>query len=286
MKVAVLDIGSNSVRLMLWADGKTLYKRLKSTRLGEGIALCPVLRQEAIGRTVSAVVEFYRTAQSDGAERFYAFATAAVRSAKNGGEFVACVKEACGVSVDVLSGEEEAFLALDGALGGADGTVIDVGGASTEVCVRQGGAPVCSVSMDIGAVRLKDLCGEDKSLLREEIDRALCGLAGIKPCLPAVAVGGTATTLAAVKLGLKEYDTNVVQNVRMSTREIALLSDRLFSLSPEERKSLAGMDVRRTDVIAGASMLLLRLAERLGLTEIFVSDRDNLEGYLFRRVFQ
>ena len=92
-KAAVIDIGSNSVRLMLWADGKVLYKTLKTTRLGEGTAFSPVLKEEAIDRTADAVAEFSLQARKEGAEEVFAYATEAVRSARNGGAFLERVKE-------------------------------------------------------------------------------------------------------------------------------------------------------------------------------------------------
>ena len=139
MTIAIIDIGSNSVRLMLWADGKTLFKKLKSTRLGEGLSFAPRLLPEACERTAQAVAEFVKDARLDGAERVYAFATAAVRCAENGAVFTNMVMDTCGLEVDVLSGEREAQMGLCGALGNSDGGIIDVGGASTEVTLRVNG---------------------------------------------------------------------------------------------------------------------------------------------------
>ena len=104
-KTAIIDIGSNSVRLMLTAGGKVLYKTLNTTRLGEGIASSPLLKESAIVRTADAVAEFAARARAEGAEEVRAFATAAVRSAENGADFVARVKARCGLGVEVLSGE-------------------------------------------------------------------------------------------------------------------------------------------------------------------------------------
>ena len=280
MKTSVIDIGSNSVRLLLWADGKTLYKRLISTRLGEGIAFSARLNAEAIERTARAVALFFDEGKKEGANVF-AFATAAVRSAQNGGEFCARVKELCGLEVDVVSGEEEAKLGLCGVLNDMDGAILDVGGASTELCVKQG-KEVFAHSLNVGAVRLYDLCGDDKARLAPVIERE------IKPFTrlfqgKLYAIGGTATTLAALKLRLKEYDANKVQDCVLSRGEVSALCDKLFSLSAEERKGLAGMDARRADIIAGGALLILKVMEILSIEEIVVSDRDNLEGYLILR---
>lgn len=140
MKYAVIDIGSNSVRLLLWADGSALYKKKSTTRLGEGLSLTGSLSQAAMQRSAEAVCRFAEEGRAAGA-RVLAFATAAVRRASNGAEFVARVLDACGVRIDVLSGEREAEAGLAGALRGEDGAVIDIGGASTEVIVQRGAKP-------------------------------------------------------------------------------------------------------------------------------------------------
>lgn len=280
MKLAVIDIGSNSVRLMIWADRTSLYKRVNTTRLGEGIAQSGTLGADAMRRTVVAVADFYAQARAEKAERIYAFATAAVRSAKNGGEFCNLVKENCGLLVDVVKGEEEARLALLGALGGKDGGVIDIGGASTEVCFCLNGERTFTVSLDIGAVRLFDLCGDDKNKILQEINARIAPLTAVRFAGKIYAVGGTAATLASVKLGLPEYDAKKIQDTEFSAEEAQTLAEKLLSLTVEERKAIAGMDKNRADIIAGAALLFSEILKKLKLESILISDRDNLEGYL------
>lgn len=283
MKKAIIDVGSNSVRLLLWADGTTLYKKILTTRLGEGIAHSSVLKEEAIMRTAEAVRLFSEEGQRAGAEVFV-FATAAVRSAKNGADFCARVKRVTGLEVDVVSGEEEANLALTGALGHGDGAIIDIGGASTEVCVRAGGKKTFSTSLDIGAVRLFDLCGDDPEKLSRAVANAVFLLKGVCPQGRVVAVGGTATTLAALKLQLTEYNAAAVQDLPLSIAEVRQMAETLLSMRTEERKRLPGMDPRRADIIAGAAYLLFAVMASLNIEMVEVSDRDNLEGYLYGRV--
>ena len=158
---AIIDIGSNSVRLMTMADGKVFYKVLITTRLGEGLASSNLLKAESIERTARAVETLQKKAKDEGAKNVYAFATAAVRSAKNCKDFVQRVDELCALKVDVVSGEMEAELGAKGAVGKRDGALIDIGGASTELIVQKAGAIVYKKSIDVGAVRLKDLCGRD-----------------------------------------------------------------------------------------------------------------------------
>ncbi len=278
---AIIDIGSNSVRLMIWADD--FYKRVNTTRLGEGLALSGKLKPEAIARTAQAVKAFAEEGRSLGAP-VHAFATAAVRSARNGADFCAAVKKLCGVEVDVVSGEEEALLGLSGALGAeADGGIIDVGGASTEVCIRRGGKIVFSVSLPVGAVRLYDKCGEEREKLLAEIGAKIAPLGGALPVGKTYAIGGTGSTLASVLLGLEAYDAQKIQNFYMPQAQISALADRLLSLTVEERKAIKGMDERRADIIAGGALLLGEIVKKLSLGGVYASDRDNLEGYCYLR---
>lgn len=283
MKYAVIDIGSNSVRLMLVANGKVLYKRLNTTRLGEGLASSTLLKREAIERTENAVATFYQIAKEEGAEKTYAFATAAVRTAENGGKFVESVKGLCGLDVDVVSGEKEAELGILGALGFGDGAVIDMGGASCELAIKAGGKIIYKKSVDIGVVRLKDECGTDTIKLCKA---ATCAAEkyGAIPKIQAVhAIGGTATTLGALALGLTEYDGERVTGTEITQVWLEKISDKLLSMPIEEIASLPCMPKGRADVIAGGAFALATIMQKLGIEKMIVSDRDNLEGYAIEK---
>lgn len=284
MKTAIIDIGSNSVRLMLWADGKTLFKKVKTTRLGEGLDGSGCLSAVPVERTVRAVGEFAAEARQSGAEVF-AFATAAVRSAGNGREFCDYVKKLCDLDVDVISGQQEAFLAVLGVLGKDDGGVIDIGGASTEICIAEDGKEIFSHSLNVGAVRLHDSCGENVRKLASRIESEIAGLPSAGGKL-FYAVGGTASTLACLKHALARYDPAVLQDTVLSVAWVKEMTEKLFSLSAEKRRAMRGMDPARADILAGASLLLQKIMEKMGLDEVRFSDRDNLEGYLAFRGLQ
>lgn len=281
MKIGIIDIGSNSVRLALTADGKTLYKRIETTRLGEGLSFSGRLSDEAILRTAKAVDAFKKVAVSDEAEEVYVFATAAVRSASNGSDFVRFAKERYGIDVDVISGETEANIGLLGALGNGDGGIVDLGGASCEVTVRKGGKILYSKSVDIGAVRILDMCGRDKQRIENYISEKLPLYGNFDAsAFNMYAISGTATTLAAIKHELIEFDPRITHGTKISTEEIGTLSERLLSLPVEEVKKIAGVAVWRADIIGGASIFLYRLLQYLHIKEVTVSENDNLEGYL------
>lgn len=281
MKTGIIDIGSNSVRLALTADGKTLYKRIETTRLGEGLSSTGRLSEEAIERTAKAVASFQKAALSEGAERVFVFATAAVRSSSNGTDFLKFIKDKFGIDVDVLSGETEANIGLLGALGYSDGGIIDLGGASCEVTVRSGGKIIYAKSVDIGAVRILDVCGRDRKKIENYIAQKLPDYGNFDASPYSMfAVSGTATTLAAVKHSLVEFDPEITHGTKISAEEIGALADKFLSLPVEEVKKIAGVSVWRADIIGGASLFLYRLLRYMKISEITVSENDNLEGYL------
>lgn len=279
MKLAIIDVGSNSVRLMLWVDGKTLYKKVITTRLSANLAQSGILSEESIARSLEAIKGFCSEARREGAF-VYAFATAAVRSAQNGGDFCRRVKECCGIPLEVISGKDEAQLGVLGALGNDDGGMIDIGGASTEVCLRSRGEIVFSVSMNIGAVRLYDLGKDDMLKTAEVVDMAIRPLGGAIPTGKLYAIGGTASTLAAIKLGLSNYDPEALHHLPLPLEWVKSMADDLFSMTVGERLKIAGMDAARADVIAGATYLLCEIMKKLSCKEVYFSDSDNLEGYL------
>lgn len=281
-KYAVIDIGSNSVRLMLVADGTVLYKAVETTRLGEGLASCTTLLPQAIERSAKAVADFYFRAKQEGAESVYAFATAAVRTASNGAEFVSEVQRLCGLQVEVISGETEAEIGILGALSYADGMVIDIGGASTEIVVQKSGEMLYKKSVNIGVVRLRDACGLEKEKLQKAAQTATAQF-GAVPKAKAYAIGGTATALAAWYLGLKAYDANAVTGTEISLNSMQKMADKLLGLSPQEIYASSCMPKGRADVIAGGAVLLCTLMQTLGIDSVIVSDRDNLEGYATKK---
>ena len=282
-KYAVIDIGSNSVRLMFVADGKVLYKTLQTTRLGEGLAEKPLLKPEAIERSALAVSTFYKKAIEEGAEKVLCFATAAVRSAENRQLFLDRVYALCGLTIDVISGEEEAEIGILGALGNHDGGVIDIGGASTEIVVKKAGALIYKKSVNIGVVRLKDMCGRDRLALEKVADEASKQYGEIPLGDTIYAIGGTATTLAAQVLGLENYSSEAITGAVVTMADIEALTDKLLSMSVEEIANLPCMPKGRADVLTGGAVLFTRLMKNLGFNRLIACDRDNLEGYAIKK---
>ena len=280
MKISAIDIGPNSVRLALVSDGKTLYKRIRTTRLGEGLSFSGSMKDEAIERTALAVADFVNCAKAEKTDKLYAFATAAVRSASNKAQFLARVKELCGLEIDVISGETEAKIGILGALGNNDGGIIDVGGASTEVTFRAGGRTVYSKSVNVGTVRLFDLAARNKQqLLRiisekiEEYDEFSAENVNMR------AIGGTATRLAAIKHNLLQYTPDVTDGTNFTVGELEKYADGLLS-TPVEIIRANTICSASAEVIGGGCLLLAEIMKKFKIKSLTVSERDNLEGYI------
>lgn len=279
MKICAIDTGSNSVRLLMWADGRSLYKKIETTRLGEGLAATGRISEAAMRRTALAIGKFADEARAQGADRIYVFATAAARRAENGAKFVRLVEQTCGLETDVLSGEEEARLGFIGALGGKDGGIIDVGGASSEVTVGRGGKILYAKSLDLGAVRLTEMCGGDAEKTRNVISSRLC-IYGEIPKTEMTAIGGTATSIVALEKKLTVYDPRAVHGTVLTAKCIFGWADKLLHMTQEERLALPGMDPRRADILGSGALLLAMIAEYAGADKVTVSEADNLEGYI------
>lgn len=277
--LAILDIGSNSVRRMFVNEHGKRDKVTVSTRLGEGLSFSKTLQESAMCRTINAIVTLYSDAVKSGAKSVYAFATAAVRNSDNGHIFVERVKSEIGLAVDVVSGEKEAELSLNGALSGADGGVIDVGGASSEVCFKSGGKISYEYSLPIGAVKLFDGYGRDYAAIKGVVANLMPRYGDI-PHGIYKSVGGTATSLAAVDLGLKEYDAELVDGHYICLKRLNEIVDMLFKLSPDEISNKYCIGKKRSDIIAGGGAIIIEILKYAKLDGITVSESDNLEGYL------
>ena len=283
MKYGVIDIGSNSVRLLLWADGSSIRKSVYTTRLAEGISFQPDLLPQAMERSIEAIEDCILQSKQFGVDKLFAFATAAVRGARNGGEFVQKVYDRLHIQIEVLSGQDEAIAGFYGALQGKDGGIIDIGGASTEITVGKDGKIIYAVSANIGAVRLKDKCGENRNKLLEYIEQEIAVYGNIPIC-PFTVIGGTATSIAALEYEAEPYDPKKIHGKVLTLENIEGWADKLLALSLEDRLQLKGMDRRRADILGGGALLLYCILKKIGCNSVFVSENDSMEGYLLYKL--
>lgn len=280
MKYAIIDIGSNSVRLFLNENGKTILKTNKVTRLAEGMGKGLMLQPETVERTALAVSFFCKSAIDKGFNSINIFATQAVRNAKNKQIFIDRVKQLTNIDIDVVSGDREAELGLNGVLINNDGGIIDLGGASTEICVRRGGKIIYSKSLDIGAVKLYDMFGEDKVLLEKYLYSKIAEY-GIVPNCNFYAIGGTATSICSIAQKMEIYDSEKITGYFLSLKELKSITRELYSKNVVERERIVGLQKERAKVIICGALALCCICEYLKIDGFTVSDNDNLEGYMY-----
>lgn len=278
MKYGIIDIGSNSVRLMVAQDGKTIFKRVTVTKLADKLSLTGNLNDQAIQRTAKAVSDFYFYAKSLEINEIYAFATAAVRQAENREQFLLAVNRLCGLKIHIIAEQNEAYLGAIGALGKNDGGVIDVGGASSEIIVMQSGEIIYAKSLNVGAVKLTDSFNDNLSKLNAFLDLKLKEFGDI-PKINFFGIGGTATTISAILQELCPYDPNKTHGYFVGYKQIKALSTRLINMTIDERKQLKGLQPERAEIIASGCVLLTKILEYIGVDGFTVSEADNLEGY-------
>lgn len=292
---AAIDIGTNSVRLLV-ADCQTgrivpLVKELRTTRLGQGVHHTGRLQPDAIERTLAAIDALAAIAKQGQADEIIAVATSAVRDAANGPEFIQLCQGRTGVTVQILPGTEEARLSFNGALqgriAGSRQLVIDIGGGSTELAFGGQKELLYVHSLNVGAVRLKDIFPADVNgiiMNTPEIQRY--ATAAIKALPPLVlpdaitGVGGTITSLAAIAQQLTAYDSEKVHGYYLDTACVNGLLAALAALPLAERKKTAGLQPERADIIVYGIAILAALLDELGSNGLTVSERDILEGIL------
>jgi exopolyphosphatase/guanosine-5'-triphosphate,3'-diphosphate pyrophosphatase len=299
-RLAGIDIGTNSTRLLV-ADvdgagpGATLVpldRRMRITRLGQGVDAARRLHPDAIGRTVDVLREF-RTAMDDlGVEDVRATATSAARDATNRDDFFGPATDALRVSPELLTGLDEAGLSFLGATTAlaepAPFLVVDIGGGSTEFVVGTT-EPEGVASVDIGCVRISEQLLHSDPPAPEELSDAVAivrgHLADVDRELPAVrdaatlvGLAGTVTTIAAVELGLPEYDADKLHHFRL-TKDAAEDVFRTLATEPAaQRRHNPGLDPGRVDVIVGGAVVLVTILRFFGFDEVLVSEADILDG--------
>lgn len=291
---AIIDIGTNSVRLLMAekdekGEWKTLRKELRSTRLGEGMTDKATIGQGAKERTLSAVEEFTAMAKLEGAEDIFAYGTSIMRDASNGEEFADEVTAASGVPVRILSGKEEAYYSYIGAAGtsGVITSVVDIGGGSTEICVGFGTDVGARHSFRLGCVRCSKQFDTTTARGRAELKKHCFTLFRETDLMESmrnvkrwIGVGGTVTSLASMLQELEVYDSLKVQDYVIHPEDVSKILEKLSKMSYDDKCHMKGLLPSRADVIVAGVVILDSLMEYFALSEITVSDRDLSEGLL------
>jgi len=302
-KLAAIDIGTNSMRLMLCEIvGNSIAKKEKElivTRIGKDLSRTGRITEKALVRNIDALKYFKNKADRYGAEAVLTIATSAVRDAANGEDFAEAARSQAGVNVRIISGEEEAELGISGVMSELEDTggsvlVIDIGGGSTELILGNREKIDYSVSIAAGTVRMTEqlirdnpISDEDVRNLKEtlrELFEAPLDYLGQKSIGRIIAIGGTATTTAAIYHGLDIYKPEIVHNTSIGIDFIGRTFDRLKNMTIRERYEVKGLQKERADVIPAGLYIMQHIIEGLNKDSLTVSENDNLEGVVSKYI--
>jgi len=295
MRVAAIDCGTNSIRLLIAdvVDGRVIdvSRRMEIVRLGEGVDRTGRLSDAALARTRKALIGYAAEIAELGITRVRMCATSASRDASNAADFRAMVRAVLGVDPEVITGDEEARLSFAGAVAGLSAEppylIFDIGGGSTEFVTGSTGVEH-AISMDIGCVRMTERHLHDdpptpaqiEAATRDitaAVDTALAAVPG-RSAPTVVGLAGTVTTVTALALGLDAYDPTRIHHARVSRAAVAKVTADLLAMTTAERLALPVMHPGRADVIAGGALILSIILDRSGHDFVIASEHDILDG--------
>lgn len=283
MKVGVVDIGTNSMRLLVTDGREEMGRWIEVTGLGRGLDASGALSEEAMENTLDALRAFGSRMDRIGVDERLAIATSASRDASNRDHFFDQVEEALGVRPTLISGEREGRYAFSGARAGLELTepliVTDIGGGSTEFVTA---SRVRSV--DIGTVRLSDRSLHDRPPTADQVEQSIAVVRSMFSDIETsqeashVGVAGTWTSLAAIALGLDTYRKAAVHGSTLTLDDIGELVDLLLPLDLSQTRQIPSLDPRRAPVILPGALIARELMKVLGANETIVSESDTLDG--------
>jgi exopolyphosphatase / guanosine-5'-triphosphate,3'-diphosphate pyrophosphatase len=303
MRVAAIDCGTNSIRLLV-ADAdpaglRDVVRRMEVVRLGAGVDRTGRLSEDGLARTFAALDDYAAEIRRHGAERVRMVATSATRDAENRDVFVAGVLDRLGVPPEVVSGEGEAALSFAGAtreLGTGSGLeppylVCDIGGGSTEFVLGDANGVRASVSVDVGCVRMTERHLPDDppttaqvAAARADIAAAVRRAADVVDFTAArtlVGLAGSVTTVVALALGLERYDAERIHHARVTATDVHAVTERLLGMRRAERAALPVMHPGRVDVIGAGALVLDAVVETGRFDAVVASEHDILDGIAY-----
>jgi len=298
-RFAAIDCGTNSIRLLIIecrsdsVEIVNLVRELRLVRLGEGVDLTREFSDAALERTFAAIDEYAAIIHHHEVKAVRFVATSASRDVSNRDAFAYGVKQRLGCELDVIDGHEEAELSFTGAVAHVRQShpgpylVVDIGGGSTEFVMGTTGVEY-SKSVDIGCVRMSErhihtdpATSVAVASAQADIDAAIADALQTVPApraLTLVGVAGTVTTVAAIALGLSDYDSDAVDGAVITAEQVASVSEQLLSATREERLLLPGVEPGRVDVIGAGSLILRRILDLTGVDHLVVSEHDILDA--------
>lgn len=291
MKVAAIDCGTNTIKLLIGELPDIEVRETRMVRLGQGVDRTGRLADEALARAFAAIDEYAALVTEHGAERIRFCATSATRDAANADQFSEGVLARLGVRPEVLTGAEEAAVAFDGAVRHLATPpelpvlVVDIGGGSTELVLGDT-APFEAHSMDIGSVRLHERHLHDDPPTAAQVAACVADVDAtldacpVDPAAAATVVGisGTFTTVAAGVLDLTAYDRAAIDQQVLRVDDVQAMVERIVGMRVEERRALPYMHPGRADVIDAGALILSRVLHRVRTATVTVSEADILDG--------
>ena len=289
--VAAIDCGTNTLKLLIGDLPEVAVRETRMVRLGQDIDRTGRLADEALARAFAALDEYAALISAHDVSRIRFCATSATRDAANGDVFAEGVSTRLGITPEVISGDEEAALAFDGAVRHlrtppvVPVLVIDIGGGSTEL-ILGASAPESTHSMDIGSVRLHERHLHSDPPTAAEVAACIADIDAhldacpVDPARAATVVGvaGTVTTVAAGVLDLPAYDREAIDQAVLSVAEVGEMASRLVAMSLAERRTLPYLHPGRVDVIDAGALILSRVLLRAAVPTLVVSESDILDG--------
>lgn len=300
MKIGTIDIGTNSMRLLI-ADYKNnkienRKKYINITRIGQGVDDKGYITEEALERNLNALKEFADKCIEEKCEKVYCMGTSALRDSKNGQDFVNRAKELTNIDVKIICGEEESNLGFMGLLEGAGGDksnyilVLDIGGGSTEFIVgNEDGIKFCK-SENVGALRMTEkfittdpISDEEFNKMSDFIEKTISStLDKIKGMHVSklVGIGGAITSLSAMNQQLEVYSMEKVHNSVVTKKDLEKILQNLKKMTLSDKKTIKGLQPKRADIITAGVKILHIVMEKLEIEKIMISEYDNLEGLI------
>jgi exopolyphosphatase/guanosine-5'-triphosphate,3'-diphosphate pyrophosphatase len=299
-KIASIDIGTNTILLLIAeVEGGRIHplREIETVaRLGEGLQKNGILLKEAMDRGIQTLAQYLKWGQEMGVQEIFAAGTSALREAKNSEDFLGLAKRKLNLSIEVISGEEEAqlsFLAVAKDLQEREKSilVVDIGGGSTEFILGKGFQIVQWVSLPIGSVRFTEnflhsdpVQEEDWEKMERKIKEQLANVPHPETTASMVAVGGTATTLASVEQGLKDFVAEKIHHFVLGRKALRNQLDLYRSKTIEERKKIPGLAPARADVILAGGAVLYLAMEELQCPSVLISCHGVRYGLLYKKL--
>lgn len=293
---AAIDCGTNAIRLLIArVDGDhvtDLVREMRTVRLGEGVDTTGEFSAASLDRTFAAAREYAVLLNNYDVKKIRFIATSASRDVTNRDAFSAGIKKILGVEPEVISGNEEAELSYRGALSGIEvkGSVLvaDIGGGSTEFVTALADGSLVSHSVNIGCVRMTERHLHSDPPTQPEIASTIIDIDNqielikrtvpINPGTTFIGLAGSVTTIAAMALGLREYDADIIHGSRMSCEQVEAVAGELLTMTHKQRADLGFMHPGRADVIGGGALVLRESMRILGFDQVLVSEKDLLDG--------